>query len=50
MDIATDIIFRVLDTLKQAIESERTITIKATDITIKGSEITINEPEVEITP
>ena len=49
MDVnSTEIIFRVLDTIKNAIEAEKTITIKATDITINGSDITINEPEITI--
>lgn len=45
---ATEIIFRMLDAIKTAIEGERTVTIKATDIMIKGSEITINEPEFTV--
>lgn len=44
----TEIILKVLETIKDAFESEKTITIKATDIAINGSNITINEPEITI--
>lgn len=44
----TEIILKVLETIKDAFEADKTITIKATDITINSGDITINEPEITI--
>jgi hypothetical protein len=38
----------LLDVIKQAIEAEKTVTIKAEEITIKGTEVTLSSPEVVI--
>lgn len=49
MDVnSTEIIFRLIDTIKEAIAADKTVTIKATDVTIKGDEMTMNEPEITV--
>lgn len=49
MDVnSTEIVFRILDTIKDAIAADKTVTIKATEVTIKGDEMTASEPEITV--